>query len=74
MIPSDFLLRQKHNDSNPHDTIPISFNMHNILHKRYYNIGKSEWYWVQTCSQTESSGIKLPQVLTSNHRSRLQNP
>ena len=33
MILSDFLSRQKHHDSNPHEIIPISFNMHNILHK-----------------------------------------
>ena len=42
MILSDFLSRQKHEDGNPHEIIPISFNMHNILHERYSNIGKSE--------------------------------
>ena len=42
MILSDFLSRQNHNDSNPHEIIPISFNMHNLLHERYYNIGKME--------------------------------
>ena len=31
MILNDFLSRQKQDDSNPHDIIPISFNMHNIL-------------------------------------------
>ena len=31
---SDFLSRQKHDNGNPHEKIPISFNMHNILHKR----------------------------------------
>ena len=35
MILSDFLSRQRHDDSNQHVIIPISFNMHNILHKRY---------------------------------------
>ena len=39
MILSDFLSRQKHDDSNLHE-ITISFNMHNILHEKYYNIGK----------------------------------
>ena len=34
MILSDFLSRQKHDDSNPHGIIPISFNMHNILYRR----------------------------------------
>ena len=62
MILSDFLSRQKHDNSNPHEIIPISFNMHNILHEKYYNIGKSEKYLVQTQSQTKSSRIKLPEV------------
>ena len=61
MILSDFLSRQNHN-SNPHEIIPISFNMHNLLHERYYNIGKLERYLVQMQSQTKSSGIKLPEV------------
>ena len=34
MILSDFLLRQTHNDNDPHDIIPISFNMHNTLHQK----------------------------------------
>ena len=46
MLLSDFLSRQKHNNSNPHEIILISFNMHNTLHKKYYNIGKSEKYLV----------------------------
>ena len=62
MVLSDFLSRKKYNDSNPHEIIPISFNMHNILHERYYNIGKSEKYLVQTWTQTLSSRIKLPEV------------
>ena len=36
--------------------------MHNLLHEKYYNIGKSERYLVQTQSQTKSSGMKLPEV------------
>ena len=50
-IQSDFLSRQKHDDSNPHEIIPNSFNMHNMLHERYYNIGKSERYLPQMWSQ-----------------------
>ena len=46
MILSDFLSRQKHDDSNPHEIIPISLNMHNILHERYYSVGISERYLV----------------------------
>ena len=62
MILSDFLSRQRHDDSNPHDIIPISFNLHNILHERYYNLGMMDRYFVQTQSQTKSSGITLPEV------------
>ena len=47
MILSDFLLRQTHDDSNPHDIIPISFNMHNMLHEKYYKIETKESYLVQ---------------------------
>ena len=35
MILCDFLSRQKHDDSNPQEIIPISFNMQGILHNRY---------------------------------------
>ena len=46
MILSDFLSRQRHDNSNLHEIIPISFNMHNILHEKYYNIAKSERYLI----------------------------
>ena len=62
MILSDFLSRQKHNDSDPLDIIPISFNIHNILHEKNYNLGRTDKYLVQSGSQTKSSGIKLPEV------------
>ena len=62
MILSDFLPRQTHDDSDPQDTIPISFNMHNTLHKKYYNIEMRDRYLVQMCSHTKSSRIKLPEV------------
>ena len=58
MILSYFLSRQKHDVSNPHKIIPISFSIHNILYGRHYNIGKSERYLVQTWSKTKSCGIK----------------
>ena len=38
MILSDFLSRQKHDDSDPHEIIPISFNMYNTLYETYYRI------------------------------------
>ena len=64
MILSDFLSRQKHDNSNPHEIIPISFSMQNILHSRYYNISerKEGTYLVQTRLQTKSSGISVPTV------------
>ena len=64
MILSDFLSRQKHDDGNPHQVIPISFNMQSILQTRYYNLGEQNpvRYLVQTRLQAKSSGIKLPEV------------
>ena len=61
MILSDFLSRQTHDDSDPHDIIPISFNMHNMLHERYYKIEMKERYLVQMHLQTEASGVILPE-------------
>ena len=55
-------MRQIHDDSNPHDIIPISFNMHNTLHRRYYKTEMKERYLVQTQSQTKSSRIILPEL------------
>ena len=37
MILSDFLSRQKNDDFNPHEIIPISFNMCQILDDNYYS-------------------------------------
>ena len=36
--------------------------MHNLLHEKYYNIGKTEKYLVQMWSQTKSSRLKFPEV------------
>ena len=63
MILSDFLSRQVHDDSDPHGIIPISFNMHNTLHKKYYKIETKERYLVHTQSQAMSSGVILPEVM-----------
>ena len=59
MVLSDFLLRQNNDNSNPHETIPISFNMHKVLQENYYKIDN---YLVQTRSQARPSGIKLPEI------------
>ena len=62
MVLSDFLSRQSNDDSNQQKIIPISFNMHNLLHEEYYNIGKTGIYLVQMRFQTRSSDIKLSEV------------
>ena len=59
MVLSDFLSRQKNDASNPHNTIPISFNMYKILNDNYYNVEK---YCIQMRFQTRSSSIKIPEV------------
>ena len=63
MILSDFLSRQEIDKSNPHEIIPISFNMKTILNDRYYKVEEEKGkYLVQTRSQTKDSGIKVPEV------------
>ena len=59
MVLSDFLPRQNNDNSNPHEIIPISFNMNKVLQENYYNIDR---YLVKTRSQARSIGIKLPDV------------
>ena len=59
MVLSDFLSRQNNDNRNPHEIIPISFNMYQVLHKKYYN---TENDLVQRWSQPRSSGIILPEV------------
>ena len=63
MILSYFLSRQGIEQSNPHEIISISFDMKAILNDKYYNVEEEESkYLVQTCSQTKSNGIKVPEV------------
>ena len=62
MILSDFLSRQTHNDSNPHEVITISFNMYNMLYENYYSIEIEDRYLVQMRSQTRVTGIMLSEV------------
>ena len=70
MVLSDFLTRQKSDDSNPHEIIPISFSLRNILHESYYRLNNMteltdsgvDRYMVQTRAQAKSSGKKLPKV------------
>ena len=60
MILSDFLSRQIKDDSNLHETIPISFNIKEILKESYQNIVK-DTYMVQTRSQAKAQA-KAPAV------------
>ena len=63
MILSDFLSRQEIDKSNPHEIIPISFDMKTILNDKYYKVEEEKGkYLVQTRSQTKESGIKVPEV------------
>ena len=53
MVLSDFLSRKKkHDNSNPHEIIPILFNMQHRLQSNYYNIDEEKvgTYLVQTRS------------------------
>ena len=59
MVLSYFLSRQNNDNSNPHEIIPVSFIMHNVLHENYYNIKN---YLVQTRSQARTSRTTLLEV------------
>ena len=59
MVLSDFLSRQRNDNSNPHEIIPNSSNTYKILNDNYYSIEK---YLIQTRSLGKSNSIKLPEV------------
>ena len=56
MVLSDILSRQNNDNSNPHEIIPISFNMYQVLQEKYYNTEK-----LPSANKIPSqiSGIKL---------------
>ena len=58
MVLSDFLCRQQGDNSNPHEIIPISFNMGKILQQNYQNYTKT--FLVQTRSQSKAKNTKAP--------------
>ena len=58
MVLSDFLSRQHGNNSNPHEIIPISFNMGKILQQICQNFTKT--FLVQTRLQSETKNTKTP--------------
>ena len=61
MLLSDFLSRQRNDNSNPNEIIPISFDMYQVLENKFYLKYNSctDKYLIQTRSQAKSSGIKL---------------
>ena len=63
MILSDFLSRQIEDNSNPHEIIPISFNIREILQEHYHNI-ISDTYMVQTRAQAKAQINALTVVST----------
>ena len=62
MILSDFLSRQEIDKSDPHEIIPISFDMKAMLNEKYYKIEEEGKYLVQMQSQAQERGIKVPEV------------
>ena len=72
MVSSDFLPRQKMDDSNPHELIPISFLLRDQVSDYFYhidneiNLPRKDKYLVQTRSQVRSSGIRLPEIYGAN--------
>ena len=72
MVLSDFLSRQKTDDSNPHEIIPISFTLRSQVGNHFYQINneidqpKTNTYLVQTRSQTKSSSIKILEIHGAN--------
>ena len=62
MILSDFLSRQTRDTCDPHEIIPISFNMYNALYENYYRNNPIDRCLVQMRSQTKAAGVKLPKV------------
>ena len=69
---SDFLSRQKTDDSNPHEIIPMSFTLKSLVVDQFYQINNktsqpdTSKYLIQTRSQAKSSGIKLPEIHGAN--------
>ena len=72
MVLSVFLSRQKTDDSNPHELIPISFTLRSQVDNHFNRINsrtdkpKTNEYLVQTRSQAKSSSIKLPEIHGAN--------
>ena len=72
MVLSDFLSRQKTDDSNPHELIPISFTLRSQEDNHFYQINNengqpnNDRYLVQTRTKAKSSGIILLEIHGTN--------
>ena len=72
MVLSNFLSRQKTDDSNPHEPIPILFSLRDQVSDYFYhidnesNLPRKDKYLVQTRSQVRSSGIRLLEIHGAN--------
>ena len=67
MVLSDFLSRQPGDRSDPHQIIPISFNIREVL-KRKYQDNAETTFMVQTRAQ--SKGVKAPMVNKSSNSTK----
>ena len=74
MVLGDFLSRQKTDDSNPHEIIPISFTLKSLVSNHFYQFNstneisetETNIYLIETRSQAKSSGIKVPEIHGAN--------
>ena len=62
MVFRDFLSRQHGDSSNPHQIIPVSFNMGKVLQQNYQNYAKM--YLVQSRSQSKANNARPPDACT----------
>ena len=62
MVLSDFLSRQIHDSSNPHEINPILFNMYNTVYETYYRTEPTDKYLVQMQSQMRATVVNLQKV------------
>ena len=72
MILSDFLSRQLVDDSDPHQIIPISYNIKEMLKENYQNMVK-DTYMVQTRSQAKAKSANTPTVQSTTGKPITQN-
>ena len=74
MVLNDFLSRQKMDDSNPHEIIPVSFTLKSSAHNHFYRFNstneiretETNTYLIQTRFQAKTSGIKVPEIHGAN--------